>query len=103
MADESKNPEERFTEFFKFLATVDAAALVGAFTLRRDLGIDNSMGIFSMLMFAVSAYLCCVGMYLLARAPSTAAESKLLPAIVHWSGVLTTSAIVILVISSFFF
>ncbi len=65
MSDQSG--PERYQEFYKFIATVDAAGLVAALTLRRDLELEAFSFWTSMLCFGVSAYLCMFGMFWIAR------------------------------------
>jgi uncharacterized membrane protein len=64
MPDDSR--AERYREFYKFIATVDAAGLIAALTLRRDLGLDALAFGASMLCFGISVYLCIFGMFWLA-------------------------------------
>ncbi len=62
---------ERYQEFYKFIATVDAAAIIAAFTLRRDLGIETVHLAFSFINFGISAYLCIIGMFWISRDQQT--------------------------------
>ena len=63
MSDDSG--QERYREFYKFITAVDTAAVVGTLALRRDFGLDIGFSV-SLVIFAVSAYLCIFGMFLLA-------------------------------------
>ena len=62
-----KSGPERYQEFYKFIATVDATAIIAALTLRRDLGIEMANLAISLITFGLSAFLCIVGMFWIAR------------------------------------
>ncbi len=58
------NGAERYRDFYKFIATVDAAGLIGTLTLRRDVELDVVFGV-ALVLFGLSAHLCIIGMWLL--------------------------------------
>lgn len=64
-----KSGSERYQEFYKFIATVDAAAIIAGLTLRRDLGIEIAPLAIPLISFGISGYLCILGMWLLTFDP----------------------------------
>ena len=64
MSDSSR--QDRYADFYKFIATVDAAGLAGTLTLRQTLGLNENFGL-GLILFGLSAYLCIFGMWTLTR------------------------------------
>lgn len=60
-----KSGPERYQEFYKFITTLDAAAIIAGLTLRRDLGIEGAALAIPLISFGLSGYLCILGMWLL--------------------------------------
>lgn len=77
---------ERLRDYFKYISTVDAAAVVGALALREEFGLHPGVVAVALVNLGISAYLCVVAMFVLARAPSWT-EGEL----IDWLLVLTFS------------
>lgn len=93
MPDESGS--ERLRDYFKYVSTVDAAAVIGALALREEFGIDPGVVGLALAIFGLSAYLCVIAMFVLTRAPHQA-EGELIDWLVVLTFSITTSGIVLL-------
>ncbi len=91
---------ERMRDYFKYISTVDAAALVGALALGNEFGIQSVVG-FALVLFGFSAYLCVVAMFVLARAPQYT-EGELIDWLLILTFSSTTAAIVLLLATGVF-
>lgn len=92
---------ERLRDYFKYISTVDAAAVVGALALREQFGLHSGIVALAVVSLGISAYLCVIAMFVLARAPGWAGGE-----FIDWLLVLTfsitTSGLMVLISNGIF-
>lgn len=86
---------ERLRDYFKYITTVDAAAVVGALALREEFGIEGAVVALALVALGLSAYLCVAAMFVLARAPQRT-EGELIDWLLVLTFSITTAAIAVL-------
>ncbi len=92
----NESAPERFRDYFKYISTVDAAAVVGALALRDRFGIEPEVIGLALVVFGISAYLCIIAMFVLTRTPHWS-KGELSDWLVVMTFSITTTGVIVLV------